>query len=256
MPIPPPLESESRDAVWVADRPPEVPRSQRRTSTGLLVMTVAFALLWIPYVSDLGELLAFIGVVYLWLGRSAFNNAHRRWVGIGSLCVILALLTGVVVGLLFIGDLYGTATTPGETLAAFVSTLQSSFVTLFEANVVLVALSAFGYVALPYALADPKARTVLWSAMGLSILLAVVMFFVLAPQISMALAQATSGGTINTAPVAALETREALWGLVQFGPDVMFLWAYHRIHQRTFLPASEAREGPRIASKFGRADPP
>jgi hypothetical protein len=234
---------------WQADS-----KAEERTRTGLLLMIIAFALLWIPYVSDLGELIALIGVVFLWLGRLAFDQAHWRSVVVGSACVVLGLVVGLVVGFSFAADLISVATTPGESISAFIASLQSSLTALFAVGIAIAVLTSVGYVALPYALADRTSRLLLWGGLVISIAISVLVFVFLAPLISAALAQATSGGTINLAPVQALETKEIVYDLALGLPNLMFLWAYYRTRQRVFPPLPVPPELPPLPSKYGRFD--
>ena len=76
----------------------------------------------------------------------------------------------------------------------------------------------------------------------------------LTPQISAALAQATSGATLNLAPVQALEAKEALWDLALIVPNMMFLWAYHRTRARAFPPLPPLPQLSALPSQSGRFD--
>jgi hypothetical protein len=229
-------------------------KAEERTKTGFLLMTIAFALLWIPYVSDLGELIAFIGVVFLWLGRSAFDQAHWRAVVVGSVCVVLGLVIGLAAGVSLAASLISSAITPGETISAFTAMLRSSLTLLFAAGIAITALTSGGYVALPYALADRTSRMLLWGGLAISIAISVLVFVFLTPMISTALAQATAGGTINTAPVQALETKEIVWDLALVVPNMMFFWAYHRTRQRIFPSLPAPPQLPPLPSKSGGFD--
>jgi hypothetical protein len=218
-------------------------------------MIIAFGLLWIPYVSDLGELIAFIGVVFLWLGRSAFGPAHGRSVSVGTVCVVLGFLVGIVVGLSYVAGVVYAATTPGETLSAFITAVQSSLTLLFASAIAVTLLTSGGYLALPYSLADQTSRLLLAGGLAISVAISVGLFVFLTPQISAALAQATSSGTINLAPISALETKETLWDLLQIVPNMMFLLAYYRTREQTFPPPPVHPEPTPLQSQYGRIDP-
>jgi hypothetical protein len=245
---------DSWDTVLEADQPTSDPRAHKRTQTGLLVMIVAFGLLWIPYVSDLGELLVVVGLVYLYLGRFGFTEAHWRRVLAGTGCVVLSLLIGIGAGIWFAGSLLSAAMSPNESLSAIVATIQADLVWLFGVAVVTSILASIGYLTLPYALADPDSRFLLWCAFALNVAVVLFIFFIVEPQISAAIAAATTGGTLNPGPVTALQTREALLGTIYLGPNALFLWAYYRIRERVFEAAAPSGQNPPVPSKFGRID--
>lgn len=219
------------DPVAVADREQIFPRARQRsrTRTGLLFMMTAFALLWIPYVSDLGILLAIVGVVFLFLGRFEGSAAHRRAVLLGCACVILALVLEVVVALDFANTVVSEATAPGATVQSVGVEFQGDLVGLFVATVATGAVSSLGYVALPYGLADRTSRLLLWGAMGMGVALATLSAILLLPKITSAVAQATSGGSIDLAPIYALQIEATLLGITQIVPFALFLWAYRRV---------------------------
>jgi hypothetical protein len=210
-----------------------LPEAQDRTKTGLLLMIIAFALLWIPYVSSLGALLALIGLIFLWLGRNGFGPAHRRNVLLGGVCVVIGLVTGIAVGAWFVDSIL-TQATPGESPSAIGAIFQSDLGVLFVVGLGTATLTAIAYVALPYALADPTSRILLISAAALTVVISAITIAIIFPQISGAVTQATSGSSINTAPITALEGESALLGSAQFVPYMMFLWAYYRTRTRTF----------------------
>lgn len=229
-------------------------KAEDRTKTGLVIMVIAFGLLWIPYVSYLGDLLAIVGVIFVWLGRGAFTPQHSRDATVGTACVFLGLLVGIMVGISFALGVVSAALTPQETSQAFVATLQSSLDLLFASSIVISALTAAGFLSLPYALADPVSRRLLWAGFALSIALTSGIVAVVAPQIHTALAQSISGATLNTGPVQALETKETLLGVVQIIPNLMFLWAYYRTRQQIFPPGAGPKVLPPLPSQSRRFD--
>ena len=232
--IPPTIPSvapnESWDWISLQDTG-ALPEAQERTKTGLLLMIIAFAPLWIPYVSALGALLAFTGIIFLWLGRNGFGLAHRRNVLLGGACVVIGLLTGIVVGAWFVDSIL-TQVSPGQSPSAIGALFQSDLGVLFEVGLLTATLTAIAYVALPYALADPTSRILLVSAAALTLLISTITIAIIFPQISGAVTQATSGSSINTGPITALQGESALLGAAQFLPDMMFLWAYYRTRTR------------------------
>jgi zinc-ribbon domain len=225
--------------------PAVVPKGQDQTKTGLLLIAIAFGLLWIPYVSGVGGLLALIGILLLWLGRKGFGPNHRRNVLVGGTCVLLSFLTGIVVAAWFIDALL-TQTPPGETSRMVSSAFQSDLGVVFLVGVAASILSAVAYVSLPFALADPTSRYLLVTAGVLTVVISAVTTSLLYPQIAGAVAQATAGSTINSAPITALEQRSYFLSTAQILPDMLFLWAYYRTRRRVFPdhPPSTPRAGP------------
>jgi hypothetical protein len=210
------------------------PRARNRTRAGFTLMIVAFAILWIPYVGDLGALVALAGVVMLFLGREGFDESHRRLVSLGTTAVIIGLLVSIGVALWFVSTIISAATTPGETLTQVGAVLSSALGTLLVVALVATGLTSLGYVALPYALADRTSRILLWAGLAASLGIAVLVLSLLYPQITMAIAQATSGSTINVTPVQTLDSKSILAGAAQVGPDLMFLLAYYQTRAQIF----------------------
>lgn len=230
-------DNEKWDWVGTIDEKLARARAQERTKTGLLLMIIAFALLWIPYVSDLGALIALVGIGFLWLGRHGFGPAHRRNVLLGGACVALGLLIGIVIAAWFVDSLL-TQTSPGQSTSSLVAVFQSDLGVLFVAGLATASLTAIAYLVLPYALADPTSRIVLFSAAVLTVVISALSVAIEFPQISTAVAQATSGSSISTGPITALQGESILLSTAQILPDLMFLWAYNRTRTRAFSDPS------------------
>ncbi len=218
-------------------------------------MIVAFGLLWIPYLSDVGGLLALIGVIFLFLGRRGFDKSHRWWVIAGGACVVTAILLILGVTVWFLGSIVTVASQQNGSVQAVGAQLQSGLGVLFAVGLFSGALVSFGYLALPYGLSDRASRLMMWGAFALTVTISILVFLTLHPLIDSAIVQSTSGSTINTGPVHALDNRSAFLQTAQVFPDLIFLWAYYRTRSRIFNPAPPGggAEGPN--SKMGRTIP-
>jgi hypothetical protein len=244
---------DSWDPVAYADIPRYgAPREVERTRTGLHFMIFGFAFVWIPYVSVLGGLLIIIGVVFLWLGRRAYGQVNRRFVVRGCTCVVLSLLLSFLAALVFVGAVVDSAATGGATVPGVGAALRSDLNALLISTLVTSTIGALGYVLLVYGLAGTPVRRLLWVGFGLSIALSVVTYAIVWPQISTAIAQATSGSTINVGPVNDLRVRLSLWGSLQFIPGVVFLYSYYRVRRGTFGSQGPSEHPPEIAAPFAR----
>jgi hypothetical protein len=243
----------SWDPVAEADaRSIHLPRDVGRTSTGCLLMMVGFALLWIPYVSYVGGIIGFVGVIFFWIGRQGLGDSQRRNVFAGGACIVLGFLAEVVLGVWFADDIATAAGMPGETLAQLGGLFRADLGILLVGTLVVGAVISFGNVLLPYALADPTSRWLLWGAFVASTLIGAVTLAVLWPQITTAIAQATSGATFHVAPVQTLEARSALWGAAQILPDLLFLTAYYRVRSDLRAGRSGGTGKPPVPGKYGR----
>jgi len=227
-------------------------RTADRTRTGVLLMILSFALAWIPYVAFVGGILALIGIVFLWLGRAGFGPDHRRNVVAGCVCVLLGILVSLFAALWFASAVVSAAATTSTTLSGVGAALQSALEGLLVSAVVAGALGALGYVLLPYALADRTSRWLLWGGLVLSVALSVLLLTLLWPQLTAAIGQATSGTTINVAPVQAVETRETIVATVQFFPQMMFLTAYYRVRRRLMRGPGGAATSAGPSTPYGR----
>jgi hypothetical protein len=208
--------------------------ARRRVNTGLLLMIIAFAMLWIPYLSDLGSLIAFIGIILLGLGRHAYDEPFRRWVVRGAVLVVTGLAVAFLSGVIFASEVTSTAMASGETLPAFIASLQPALETLLVGAFLGTIFLALGYVCLPYGKADQTSRGLLCVAALLALAIAAVEIEILWQQIIPTLENATSSGTLNLGPIDALQTEGLELGLLQIVPDLLFLYAYYRT--RSQLP--------------------
>lgn len=207
---------------------PETPSTQ----TGLLLMIIGFALGWIPYVSIVAAIIALVGLVFLWIGRGEFGAAHRRDVHLGIALVVLAFLVELVGALAFVGAVVSAASAPDQTVSGVGASFRADLAGLFVTTVVVAALGTVGYASLPYSLADRTSQGLLWTAPVVAVALSSVAVAILWPELSSAIAAATSGSSINTGPILALDTKATLLGALQIVPNMMFLTAYYRVRNR------------------------
>ena len=217
-----------------------------QTATGLLLMVIGFAISWIPFVSFVGGILVLIGIIFLFLGRKAFGGVHRSSVVLGCTCILIGLLAEVGVVIWFTAALFTSADSLGQTASGFGSAAQTDLNVLLVALAVTGSLVALGYLLLPYELVERKFRPVLWGAFAASVALTVTVYAIIQPQISTAIASATSGAMINTGPISALETTELLLGALQVVPSVLFAWAYYNARKRVLSGAIQPIIGERM----------
>ena len=205
-----------------------------RTITGLTLLVVGFLLVWIPYVGDIGGLVALIGVIFLVLGRRAFGEAYERYVVLGGVLYFGALILGGMASAVFAFTLAGqiAAAQASNNLTALSPEFTSDFTTFFLVVAVVGPVESVGQVVMVYGLADRFSRILLWSAFVAGLVVSAAVAAILLPEVTGAVASAVSGATFNSAPLTQLQTTAALWGMLQAGPALLFAWAYYRCRAR------------------------
>jgi len=195
-------------------------------------MIIGSLLAWIPYVSALGGIFVLVGIILLFMGRYGYGEAHRRFVVGAGVLILIGLLGTVAVTLGYVGSVISQASVPGATPSEVGGALQTGFVTFVVSLFVLAFLTSLGQVLIVYKLAEQRTQLILWIGFFSGIALAVGRLVYLLPLITSAIAQATSGSTVNLAPLNQLETTSTLLGLTSVLPSVLFAWAYYRVRER------------------------
>ena len=243
----------SGSGSWLA--PPTPPTSYRaaqgdkgrdRTVSGLLIMILGFAIIWVPYVDLLGGLLLLVGVILVFLGRDSFPGKHSTYVSVGGAMVILGLVASLVVGVSFAVGVESEAMTPGLTLSQFGTALQGDLYGLFVAAAVVGAITYLGYVLLVYALADRATRAFLWGGFLSELAVSVGLLVYLVPKISAAISQATSGTTVDLTPISQLQSTDTILGALNIIPALLFAWSYYRLREQAKVAPREPRPFDRI----------
>jgi len=147
----------------------EVARTNKinNTLTGLLLLVIGVLIAWIPFAGFIGGIVGFIGGILVLVGREPFGADHVR----NATLALIFFVVGITVTIFgfFYALAYGIS-----------SGLGVSVVGLFGI-VFLIGGAIFGLseVLLTYSLQRGNARTLLWTAYGISIFLGLVNLFVL-----------------------------------------------------------------------------
>lgn len=210
--------------------------AQRRTEQGLLLAVIAFALIWVPYVTDLGGLLLLVAWVLLWLGRKGYGESHRRRMILGGGLILLSFVISFVFVLWFAVAVVGSATTAGVNAAALTADLQVLLVGVAIAAI----FGALAEVAIPYGLADRATDLLLWLAFGVQIVMSSVELVVGRAVLATAIQNATTGSTVSSSALAGLQGQIALLTLFNALPAALWAWAYYRTRQRVVARIRDA----------------
>ena len=205
------------------------------------MLVIGFALSWIPYVSFIGDILAFVGIILVIVGRHGYGPEHRRDVVVGGVLFVITLIAAVGLAVWFVAALLGAVSVNGTTLTISNSALQNDFLVFFVGIAVVGIIGSLSRVIMVYALSDRTTQILLWAGFAASVVISLTILAVLYPQIVTAVNQATAGSTVNQGPLNSLQTESTVLGLVNVLPALLFAWAYWRAREqalaRTHDPA-------------------
>lgn len=195
-----------------------------RTKTGVTLLIVAVLLLWIPYIQYLGDLLAIIGGILIILGRDAFGSKHSRNVILTIVIYIIgiAIEIGIVANFAFTLASAVQSGSPGLR-----TTIHNSILFFFVGTAVVGAMTGLVYVLAFYELESATGKKLLWLAYAVQIVVLVVVFSLLYPALSNALSAAFSTNPVSVAPVSALQTKSALYSMLNAIPLIIYAYTFN-----------------------------
>lgn len=193
-----------------------------RTKTGLLLLLIGGLLSWIPVISLIGDLLLLIGAILVIIGRRAFGAAHSRNVIVALLLYIFAFIgvvaLAVVLAFSIAAAIRTSSTDPTGSANAIANALNSFLI----GAIVVGAIDGIASVLFTYALQQRIGKAVLWAAFVAGVAISIAVFAIVSSAFASAIAQATSGGTFNRAPLDALRNQISGLGLLSAIPALLF----------------------------------
>ncbi len=200
-----------------------------RTKTGVLLLMIGALLGWLPYdIGIIGSLLSLIGAILVILGRRAFGPAHARNVVVAVILFILSIVALIVAAVVFavvtVSSLLGTVPTPADLAGA---------VNAFLIGAIVVAiLGGIAQVLFTYEIQNRPGRYLLFGGLVASVALQIAIYFVIAPLMDAAIAQALAGGTFNADPVLALQSQGNTYAILAVIADLLWAAAYYLVWSR------------------------
>ena len=225
-----------------------------RTKTGLLLLVVGFLLGWVPVVSGIGGILAFIGAILVIMGRKAFGDRHANLVIIAVVVYVVSFVLLVVVIAWFAITTFQAAIQgdPRRFLGVFWPFVGG----LIAAS----AIGAFGQVLFVHELEKPLGRWLLYGGLIAAVVIPIGAVAVLAPSLNAILDGIATGAisSPNDPRLLALDNIKGLLTLVSVGPSVLFAIAYflawQRIDRRE-IPADAAALSAPVPSPYPYVPP-
>ncbi|HYT17347.1 MAG TPA: zinc ribbon domain-containing protein [Thermoplasmata archaeon] len=203
-------------SAWDAERRKQVDR----TKTGLLLLLIGGLISWIPLIGIVGFLLLLIGAILVILGRKAFGSTHARNVVLAIVLYFVGIIIGIIAGVLFAAALFSAVASQNP--AAVASALASAFNTLLVGAIIAAAVSGIASVLFTYALQKQIGKMLLWAGYAANLVISIAVFAIIGPLISNAVAQSTSGGTYDPAPIVALQGQLSALGYLSVVPALLF----------------------------------
>src|SRR5207245_4089584 len=110
------------------------------------------------------------------------------------------------------------AQTPAALAAGFASALS----TLLIGAIIGAAVGGIASVLVTYALQKQSGKMLLWAGYVANLAISIAIFAIIAPLVSNAVSQATSGGTYNPAPISALQAQASGLGYLSVISALLF----------------------------------
>ncbi len=203
-------------------------RARDRTDRGLLALVIGFALGWIPFIQYIGALFTLVGLIYVFLGRNGYDQAHHRNVLAGGALLLLTMALLVVVTAGEVANLLTISQSNVGSPASAVAGLESGLQDYFLALAILTVLGVLANVVLIYRLADRFSRGLLWGGFLLSSLFTIIMLVYLSSIVAQAFSAVATGGTVDVSQLSGLQGVLLISKLAQAVPALLFAWAYLR----------------------------
>jgi len=202
-----------------------------RTKTGLLLVIAGILLGPIPYVTYIGLILAIIGVIIVIIGRDPFGSSHSNYVIFSVVIYCIGFVIAFVAGFSF-GFSFASAALSGGSQAAVEQELISAFNDLIISILISGAVMGIAYVIFTYALQDSAGRVLLYIAFATQLAVAVLIAYVVSPQVAGAVAQSFSTGTFDLSPLGDLQAQLQVLRLIGLIPAAIFATAYYKAYSR------------------------
>ncbi len=220
-------------SAWEAERQKQI----GRTKTGLLLLLVGFLIGWLPIIGLLGGILILVGAILVILGRKAFGAMHARNVILSLVLFFVGIIGAIALGVVFAFSLISSV---GQNPQDFGRAFAAAFNNLLIGAIVLGAISGLASVLFTYALQNQTGKMLLWAGYAANIIIAIAIFAIVGPLITAAVSQATSGSTVNMAPLAALQAQQSSYNLLNAIPSLLFAGAcylaWNRVNRSEIPP--------------------
>lgn len=197
-------------------------KETQRTSTGLLLCFIGFALSWIPYIMYLGGLLVFIGFIYLLLGRDVFGSRHSSFVVLSFVLFLASIIVGFILGLGFISSVITNINNASGLEAAFRNLLLSAMITGIIGGLYQI-LGALD-------LSDKTGKFLLIAGFVLQVAIGIAVYLVFLGPLQTAVSQTISQH--STVPLASLQAQLTYIRLVDAFPALIFAVSYYMARGR------------------------
>lgn len=220
-------QAESRDSIEFT-----------RTLQGLALMAVGTFLLWIPYLVYLGDLLNFIGIILIFLGRGAFQSSHGTYVAASIVLYFVTFIIVVAVAFSFVESTLGILlSSASQSVKA--AQLTSAVTTLFVSTLVIALFTTMSFVLFSWKINDSTGHILLLIGYAASIAISIVGGLAAMSFVNTAFTNFINGASAQTV-TAQLNSRKTLYSLYYVVPYAIFALTYYRTRSVISRPLSDA----------------
>ena len=198
------------------------------TITGLLLLGIGTALLWIPVVQYLGIILNFIGVILIFLNRGNFEAKHGTYVVLSIVIYIISFLislTTVIIGSTGIV----TSSFASLSISQEKSMIRNYMQTIIIAAILAGVISSFAFFTITYGLQDKTGKILLRIGLISYFAVETIIGVVLNSSFTSALNNIFSGNSFNQSALNTFEQTVTIYSLLTVIPMVTYAIAFLRI---------------------------
>ncbi len=197
-----------------------------RTLTGLLLMAIGTATLWVPYLMYLGELLNFIGIIFIFLGRRAFEPSHSTFVVLSIVFYFAATVALTVIVLSFALN-FVSIYQNGASQSVQLAQLKSAVLMMLETVIAVNFLVALSFVLFSWKINDSTGHTLLIIGYVVSVIIPIIGAFFVLNFVDSALASLINGTPAQTV-LSQINARKSLYSLPNAISYLIFAFTYFR----------------------------
>lgn len=161
------------------------------------------------------------------LGRHAFGDRHSLFVGIAIALWIFGVIGVTVLSSSVTSTLSSAVAVSNPDPNSLAQTIGGVFNGYFTGAIIIAIIAGLDNVFITYELQARNGRLLLWIGYAASILVPMALFFIVSPQVPVAVRQSLSGVSYDPSPILALQTEIQELSLLNIISALIFAAAFY-----------------------------